>query len=136
MPAPSRSLLPAATAVIAALVAGGLSSVVGTMLHAQLSYAGDVPVPWGAVLALVFTGSMLVLAAAYSERLWAAALGGVTAYVLTAWTALDTRNRLIVSWANAEQLPGPALAGALWMYGIVAATVVALFIAARVLRRR
>lgn len=139
MPAPSASrqkVLATATALIAALAAGGLAAVVGTLLHAHLAYAGDTPVPWGAVAALVFAGSVFTAAAVYAERVWAAAAAGITAYTLVAWVSMDERNRMIVSWANRELLPGPSLAGALWLYGIVAATVVALLVSARTLRSR
>lgn len=138
MPAPSEARtgsLATATAVIAALVAGGLAAVVGTLLHAQLHYAGDTPLPWGALLALVFAGSLFTAAGIYAERVWAAALAGIAAYALVAWVSLDERNRLILSWANHEALPGPALAGVVWMYGIVAATVLALLVCARAMSK-
>lgn len=139
MPAPSESRhksLATATAVLAAFVAGALSAVVGTLLHAHVFYAGETPLPWGAVLALVFAGSLFTVAGIYAERVWATALAGITSYGLVAWASLDERNRLLVSWANHEALPGPALAGAVWMYGIAAATVVALLVCARAMRTR
>ena len=44
--------------VLAALAAGALAAVVGTILHASMAYAGDTPIPWGAALALLFTGAL------------------------------------------------------------------------------
>jgi hypothetical protein len=131
-----RKALAGATGILAALVAGMLAALFGTLLHGQVAYAGTAPLPWGAVLALLLAASLAVIAGLYTERLWATALAGILTYVLVGWASLDAHNHLIVSWANHEALPGPALAGAVWMYGIVASTLFALGFTARTLRHR
>lgn len=121
---------------IAAAVAGLLAALIGTMLHGQILYLGDTPVTWGAVAALVLAIAFFTLAATYSERLWAAALAGTLTYGVVALVSFDSINWLIVPWSNREFMFGPALAGSLWTFGLVAATIVALFISAAALRRR
>ncbi|WP_102157451.1 hypothetical protein [Zhihengliuella halotolerans] len=121
---------------IAAVVAGLLTALLGTMLHGQILYLGDTPVTWGAVAALVLATAFFTLAATYSERLWAAALAGTLAYGVVALISFDSVNWLIVPWSNREHMFGPALAGSLWTFGLVAATIVALFLSAAALRRR
>ncbi|WP_417216245.1 hypothetical protein [Arthrobacter sp.] len=139
MPAPNTSgkrVAPLLVGTLVAIVTGVLAAVFGTILQAQISYAGDTPLPWGAVLALVLAGSLAVVAGLYSERVWATAACGVLTYGLVAWTGLDVHNHLLIGWSNHETLPGPALAGAMWTYGIAVSTIVALFITAGGLRSR
>ncbi|GAA3697241.1 hypothetical protein GCM10022377_07660 [Zhihengliuella alba] len=122
------------SAIVCSVIAALLAAVLGTLLHAQILYVQDLPVPWGAVAALVLAGAAAVVAATYSGRLWAAALTGALTYGVVALVTFDTDNWFIVSWAQHHAMPGPALAGALWVYGLVASTVAALLIAARALR--
>lgn len=139
MPAPSSTghrVVPVVVGILVAIVAGVLAAVFGTILQAQIFYAGQTALPWGAVLALVLAGSLAVVAGLYSERIWATAACGVVTYVLVAWTGLDVHNHLLIAWSNRETLPGPALAGTLWTYGIAASTLVALVITAGGLRSR
>ncbi|GER21787.1 hypothetical protein NCCP1664_02840 [Zafaria cholistanensis] len=139
MPAPDATrdkVLAAVTGTVSALVAGLLAAVVGTLVHGHVLYAGEIPLPWGALVALGFAGAVMVLAGLFAEKLWATALAGVVAYGVVALSSTDTRNHMIVDWSNHAVLPGPAWAGAVWTYGLVAATLVALVIAARALPRR
>ena len=138
MPAPdtgTRRGLATAHGILSALVAGVLAAVVGTLLHAHILYVGDTPLPLGSVLALVFAGALFTVAGLFSEKLWAAGVAGIAAYALVAWFSTDPNNRLLVSWDNHELLPGPALAGAVWTYGLVAATVAALLLTVRAQRK-
>lgn len=133
MPAPdktARRFTPVITGTLVAIVTGVLAAVFGTLLHGQIQYVGDTPLPWGAVLALLLAGSLAAVAGLYAERVWAAAVCGLITYGLVAWTSLDTNNHLLIGWASHETLPGPALAAVLWTYGIAASTVVALLITA------
>lgn len=121
---------------ISAVVAGLLTALIGTVLHGQILYMGDTPVTWGAVAALVLATGFFTLAATYSEKIWAAALAGTLAYGIVALVSFDSENWLIVPWSGREFMFGPALAGSVWTFGLVAATIVALFVSAGVLRRR
>lgn len=139
MRAPSQSgsrVAPVVVGTLVALVTGVLAAVFGTILQSQVAYVGDIPLPWGAVLALVMAGSLAVVAGLYSERIWAAAASGVITYALVAWTGLDVHNHMLIGWSNHEALPGPALAGTLWTYGIAVTTIVALLVTAGGMRVR
>lgn len=139
MPAPDKTahrFTPVITGTLVALVAGVLAAVFGTLLQGQIYYAGDTAVPWGAVLALILAGSLSVIAGLYAERIWAAAVSGLITYALVAWTSLDSHNHLLIGWSSHGTLPGPALAAALWTYGIAASTVIALIVTAGGLRSR
>ncbi|MDN5754791.1 MAG: hypothetical protein ACTHWW_02165 [Arthrobacter sp.] len=139
MPAPdqrTRRLTPVITGTLVAIVTGVLAAVFGTLLQGQIHYLGDTPLPWGAVLALLLAGSFATVAGLYVEKVWVAGLCGLITYGLVAWTALDTHNHLLIGWSSHDTLPGPALAAALWTYGIVVSTVVALLVTAGGLRTR
>lgn len=129
-------VIPVLTGTLAAILAGVLAAVFGTVLQGHVAYAGETPLPWGAVLALVMAGSLAAIAGLYTERIWAAALAGIVTYALVAWTSVDTHNRLLIGWSNFGALPGPALAGTVWTYGIAASTIVALLVTAGGLRTR
>ncbi|WP_372698001.1 hypothetical protein [Arthrobacter sp. JSM 101049] len=139
MPAPSNSgnrAIPVVVGTLVAIVTGVLAAVFGTILQAQVTYVGETPLPWGAVLALIMAGALAVVAGLYTERIWAAAACGVVTYALVAWTGLDVHNHLLIGWSNHDALPGPSLAGTLWTYGIAASTIVALLVTAGGLRAR
>ena len=120
---------------LAALAAGALAAVVGTILHASLGYAGDIPIPWGAVLALLLTGALTYWVGLLRGKLWVSALTGLATYVFVALISTDTNNQMIVSTQYFKMLPGPALAGGMWVYGIIVPVVVAILLVSRQLRR-
>lgn len=120
--------------VLVALAAGALAAVVGTILHASVAYAGDTPIPWGSVLALLLTGALSYWTAMRRGKLWVGALAGLSTYVMVAFISADAHNQMIVSAQYFEVLPGPALAGTIWVYGIIVPVVVAIALASRHLR--
>lgn len=120
--------------VLAAFAAGALAAVVGTVLHASMAYVGDVPIPWGAVLALILTGALTYWVAVVRGKLWVSALAGLSTYVIVALFTLDGNNQLIVSTQFFSALPGPALAGGLWVYGMIIPVIVAILLASKTLR--
>lgn len=122
-----------ATGIACALGAGVLAAVPGTILHAQLSYAGDTPLPWGALLALALAASLMVWVGSWTRKIWVTAISGVVTYVLVALFSVDENNQMIVGSSYLDVLPGPALAGTIWLYGIVVATIIALLIVSRTL---
>ncbi|WP_411730991.1 hypothetical protein [Paeniglutamicibacter sp.] len=119
---------------MAALAAGALAAVVGTILHASISYVGDVPIPWGAALALLLTGALTYWVGLLRGKLWVSALGGLATYVFVALISTDANNQMIVSTQFFKVLPGPALAGGMWVYGIIVPVIVAILLASRQLR--
>ncbi|MFJ6417405.1 hypothetical protein [Paeniglutamicibacter sp. NPDC091659] len=122
--------------VLAALAAGALAAVVGTILHASVGYAGDAPIPWGAALALLLTAALSYWTGMLRGKLWVSALTGLSTYVLVALFSADAHNQMIVSAQYLDVLPGPALAGTIWVYGIIVPVVVAVFMVSRHLRAR
>ena len=120
--------------VLAAFAAGALAAVVGTILHASISYVGDVPIPWGAVLALLLTGALTYWVGLLRGKLWVSALSGLATYVFVALISTDANNQMIVSTQFFKVLPGPALAGGIWVYGIIVPVIVAILLASRQLR--
>ncbi|GAA4371912.1 hypothetical protein [Paeniglutamicibacter cryotolerans] len=122
-----------AIGILCALGAAVLAAVPGTILQAQLSYAGNVPLPWGALLALALAGSLMVWTGTWTKKIWVTALAGISTYVLVALFSTNSNNQLIVGSSYFDVIPGPALAGTIWVYGIVVATVVALLIVSRTL---
>ncbi|MEV4901713.1 hypothetical protein AB0K08_10275 [Citricoccus sp. NPDC055426] len=118
--------------------------LLGTVLHLNFAWIGGTStaegawiLPWGAVLALLLTGSAQLWWTLRSSVPWA---GGVlaisaftTAMVLGNWPGLDT---LAVA-ANEYTLtvvPGPAIAGTVWIWGIPVVAVVAMLVAQPLLR--
>lgn len=139
MPGQSPNKAPGLTAstlgsVLAALAAGALAAVVGTILHASLGYAGDVPIPWGAAVALLLTGALVYWVGLLRGKLWVSALAGLATYVFVALISTDTNNHMIVSTQFFKMLPGPALAGGMWVYGIIVPVIVAILLVSRQLR--
>lgn len=139
MPGPRPNQAPGAGpsaigSALAALAAGALAAVVGTILHASLAYVGDVPVPWGAALALLLTGTLTYWVGLARGRLWVSALAGLATYVFVALISIDQHNQMIVSTQLFKVLPGPALAGGIWVYGTIVPVIVAILLASRQLR--
>ncbi len=139
MPGPRPNKAPGAGAasllsVLAALAAGALAAVIGTILHASVSYAGDVPLPWGAILALVLTGALTYWVGLLRGKLWVSALTGLLTYVFVALISLDQQNQMIVSTQLFKVLPGPALAGGIWVYGIIVPVIAAILLVSKQLR--
>ena len=133
---PAGSVAATLVSVLVALAAGALAAVVGTILHATIAYVGDTPIPWGAVLALVFTGALSYWVGMWRTKLWVSALAGLATYVLVAFFSADAHNQLIVSAQYFQVLPGPALAGTIWVYGIILPVIVAIFLVSRHVRGR
>ncbi|WP_146111787.1 hypothetical protein [Arthrobacter sp. MYb227] len=133
---PAGSVAATLVSVLVALAAGVLAAVVGTILHATIAYVGDTPLPWGAVLALILTGALSYWVGMWRAKLWVSALAGLATYVLVALFSADSHNQMIVSAQYLQMLPGPALAGIIWVYGIIVPVVVAIFLVSRHLRVR
>lgn len=118
-------------AVVAALAAG----LFGTGIHASLSYAGDVPIPWGVGLAWLLLGLLVYWAAVASGKLWAGAVAFIGCYVTVGLISYLGHDQLVLSAGYFKFLPGPTIASLLWMYGMVIPAVIALMTGLRVLRK-
>lgn len=115
-------------------VAAGLF---GTSIHASITYVGnDIPLVWGVGLAWLLLGVLVYWAAVSSSKLWAGALGFIGCYVTVGLISYVGNDQLILGMQYYRFLPGPTLASALWMYGMVIPSVIALLCALRVLRKQ
>ncbi|MFC4370786.1 hypothetical protein [Citricoccus nitrophenolicus] len=130
-------------AVVAVLVGAGVG-LLGTVLHLNFSWIGGTStaegawvLPWGAVLALLLTGSAQLWWTLRSSVVWTGGVVAIaaftTAMVLGNWPGLDT-------WAVAaneytlQVLPGPAIAGTVWIWGIPVVAILTMLLAQPLLR--
>ncbi|OMH23407.1 hypothetical protein BKD30_12795 [Tersicoccus phoenicis] len=127
-PRPARWL-----AGVAAVVVGLLVCWLGTVLHGHVGYAGTTPLPWGALLAVVLCASAATAVGLWTRAVWAAAVTGAVAFTGNWLLAGGGSVPLIVT--QTARPTGVALAGNVWLYGAGVATVVAVLLTARGLRR-
>ncbi|NUL46773.1 hypothetical protein F7P69_16430 [Cellulosimicrobium funkei] len=130
-------------AVVAVLVGAGVG-LLGTVLHLNFSWIGGTStaegawvLPWGAVLALLLSGSAQLWWTLRSSVPWAGGVVAIaaftTAMVLGNWPGLDT-------WAVAANeytlavVPGPAIAGTVWIWGIPVVAILTMLLAQPLLR--
>ena len=118
--------------VLGALAAG----VLGTSLHAQVLYAGETPLPLGAVGALVFSAATAVFAGLWARSVAVSAATGVLTYVLLGAFSLDMFSGPLIVTGTSSGLDLPVLtSGLIWLFGQSLATVAAVLVTAVVLRR-
>ena len=118
--------------VLGALAAG----VLGTSLHAQVLYAGDTPLPLGAIGALVFSAAVAVFAGLWARSVAVSAATGVLTYVLLGAFSLDVFSGPLIVTGSSAGLDLPVVtAGLIWLFGQSLATVAAVLVTAVVLRR-
>ncbi|MBD7995281.1 hypothetical protein H9639_08235 [Arthrobacter sp. Sa2CUA1] len=120
-----------------AVVLGAVAAaVLGTSLHAQTIFAGETALPLGAAGALVFSAAAAVLAGLWARSILVSALTGALTYVLLGFFTLDVFGGPLIVTGTVSDLNLPVTtAGLIWIYGQAAATVAAVLITARVLRR-
>jgi heme A synthase len=101
----------------AALSAALFAALAGTALHRQELPATGAALPLGAVAALLLLASLQLFLGAAFRTLIPTAVCGAGCYVLAGWwSGMEPGKRLIAG----------DLAGMIWVYGIVAVTVVML----------
>ncbi|MEV7647883.1 hypothetical protein [Arthrobacter sp. NPDC089319] len=121
------------TAVFGAVV----TAVAGTALHSQILYAEHASYPWGAAAALLFALAVMVWAGLKTRNVLMAGLTGVLAYVLVGLMALapGTEALIVTGTSAAVELP-IAVAGRIWMIGLVPATLAAMLVCIWALKPR
>jgi len=118
--------------VLGALAAG----ILGTSLHAQVLYAGDTPLPLGAVGALLFSAATAVFAGLWARSVAVSAATGVLTYVLLGAFSLDMFSGPLIVTGTSSGLDLPVVtSGLIWLFGQSLATVAAVLVTAVVLRR-
>ncbi|MHA7143183.1 hypothetical protein ACX80U_00565 [Arthrobacter sp. TmT3-37] len=119
-------------AVVGAVVAGITAAVFGTLLHAHVLFVAGTALPVGAVAALALAGSLFLLSGLWARSVAMTAVAGVVAYGVVA--LLSTSSKTLILTGSSEVAPGTAAAGNLWLFGVLAMTLVAVTLGAVVLR--
>ncbi|MHA7191742.1 hypothetical protein ACX80N_15770 [Arthrobacter sp. MDT2-16] len=120
------------TAVLGSTMAGGIAAVFGTVLHGQLVHLGPTALPVGALAALVLAGSLFLLCGLWARNVILTAVAGAVAYGIVA--LLSTSSKTLILTGSSEAAPGTALAGNLWLFGVLAVTLAAVVTGSVLLR--
>ncbi|WDF32497.1 hypothetical protein PTW37_11570 [Arthrobacter agilis] len=121
-------------AVLAAVAAGVVAAVFGTVLHGQLLYVRGTALPVGALGALVLSASLFLLCGLWARNVMLSAVAGAVAYGVVAM--LSTSSKTLILTGTSEVSPGTALAGNLWLFGVLVVTLAAVVGGAVLLRPR
>ncbi|HJX77762.1 hypothetical protein [Glutamicibacter sp.] len=124
------------SALVRGLVAAVVSGLLGTAIHASLSYAGDIPLVWGVLVAWLLLGLLVYWSVVASGKLWPGAVGFIGCYLVVGSISYFGNDTMILPLQYLQYLPGPTIASLLWMYGMIVPAVISLFMALRVLRKR
>ncbi|OUM39899.1 hypothetical protein B8W73_15865 [Arthrobacter agilis] len=108
-----------------------MAAVFGTLLHGHLVFVGGVPLPVGALGALVLAGSLFLLCGLWARNVVLTAVAGAVAYGGVA--LLSTSSKTLILTGSSVTAPGSALAGNLWLFGVLAVTLAAVAVGAGVL---
>ncbi|MHA7210875.1 hypothetical protein [Arthrobacter sp. MDT1-65] len=119
-------------AVLGATGAGVAAAVFGTLLHAQLVYLGGTALPVGALAALVLAGSLFLLSGLWARSIILTAVAGAVAYGVVA--LLSTSSKTLILTGASDAAPGTALAGNLWLFGVLVVTLAAVVLGSVLLR--
>lgn len=112
---------------------GGIAAaVLGTLLHAHLLRVGGAVLPMGAVAALVLAGCLFLLCGLWARNIIMTAVAGAVAYGVVA--LLSTSSKTLILTGSSDAAPVTALAGNLWLFGVLVMTLGAVVLAAVVLR--
>jgi hypothetical protein len=118
-------------AVVGAGGAGTVAAVFGTLLHGHLAFVGGVPLPVGALAALVLAGSLFLLCGLWARNVVLTAVAGAVAYGVVA--LLSTSSKTLILTGSSPTAPGSAFAGNVWLFGVLAVTLAAVAVCAVVL---
>ncbi|MFC7400708.1 hypothetical protein [Citricoccus sp. GCM10030269] len=113
--------------VVISVLLGAAVGILGTVLHLHVVWVGPVVLPWGSVLALLLVGSAQLWWSLRSSLAWT---GGVlaiaaftTALALGNLTGMESFSVALNEY-TLEAVPGAAIAGAVWAWGIPVVAVV------------
>ncbi|WP_434993571.1 hypothetical protein, partial [Arthrobacter sp. Ld5] len=120
-------------AVVGAVAAGIVAGLVGTALHGHLLFLGGVALPAGALAALLLAGSLFLLCGLWARNVMMTAVAGAIAYGVVAM--LSRSEKTLILTGSSTAAPGTALAGNLWLFGVLGVTLAAVVQCAVVLRR-
>jgi hypothetical protein len=123
--------------MVVSVLLGAAVGILGTVLHLNFAWAGTVVLPWGAVLALLLVGSAQLWWTLRSSLAWTGGVVAIaaftTAMAMGNWPGLDA----FAVGANEYTLsvvPGPAIAGMVWIWGIPVVAIITMLVAQPLLR--
>ncbi|MEG9248907.1 hypothetical protein V6S67_12530 [Arthrobacter sp. Soc17.1.1.1] len=119
-------------AVVAAAASGIVAAVFGTVLHGQVVHVGSTGLPVGAAAALVLAGSLFLLCGLWARSIIMSAVAGAVAYGAVA--LLSTSSKTLILTGTSDAAPGTALAGNLWLFGVLVVTLAAVVAGSILLR--
>ena len=130
-------IMPAWRAALGAVLIGAGVGVLGTVLHTHFAWLGEAVLPWGAVLALVLAASAQLWWTLRSSVAWAGGVSAIVAFTtalgLSAWPGLDTFAVALTEY-TLRVVPGPAISGAVWLWGLPVVAVLTMLVAQPLLR--
>ncbi len=129
---PAASAPGRAAAVVAAVASGIVAAVFGTVLHGHVVHVGSTGIPVGAVAALVLAGSLFLLCGLWARSIIMTAVAGAVAY--SAVALLSTSSKTLILTGTSDAAPGTALAGNLWLFGVLVVTLAAVVAGSILLR--
>ncbi|MFC0248013.1 hypothetical protein ACFFIO_05805 [Citricoccus parietis] len=129
--------------LVAVLIGAGVG-ILGTVLHLHFSWIGGTTteegawvLPWGAVLALLLVASAQLWWTLRSSLAWTGGVVAIaaftTAMVMGNWPGLDTFAVAANDYTFAV-VPGPAIAGTVWVWGLPAVAIITMLLAQPLLR--
>ncbi|MGV0110364.1 MULTISPECIES: hypothetical protein [unclassified Arthrobacter] len=118
--------------ILGSVAAGVVAAVFGTLLHGQLLYVGSAAIPIGALGALVLAASLFLLSGLWARTVIQTAVAGAVAYGVVA--LISTSPKTLILTGASESAPGTALAGNLWLFGVLVVTLGAVVVGSIVLR--
>ncbi|MHA7241162.1 hypothetical protein [Arthrobacter sp. TMS1-12-1] len=121
-------------AVLGAVAAGVAAGVFGTALHAHLLFVGGIALPVGALAALLLAGSLFLLSGLWARNVLMTAVAGAVAYGVVAM--LSRSGKTLIVTGSSTAAPGTAIAGNLWLFGVLVVTLAAVVRGVVVLRPR
>lgn len=120
--------------MLGTVAAGCIVGVLGTFLHGHLLIVDGVQLPLGAVAALLLAGSLLLYCGLWARSIIMTALAGAVAYAVVALLSMSAKTLILTG--SSEAAPMVAFAGNLWLFGVLAMTLVAVAVGAVVLQPR
>ncbi|WP_104166053.1 hypothetical protein [Arthrobacter sp. SX1312] len=133
-PVPSPDTPRRGAAIAGAVAAGVAAGVFGTALHAHMLFVGGAALPVGAAAALVLAGSLFLLCGLWARNVMMTAVAGAVAYGIVG--LLSRSSKTLIVTGSSTVAPGTALAGNLWLFGVLVVTLAAVVRAVAVLRPR
>lgn len=118
--------------ILGSVAAGVVAAVFGTLLHGQLLYVGSAAIPIGALGALVLAASLFLLSGLWARTVIQTAVAGAVAYGVVA--LISTSPKTLILTGASESAPGTALAGNLWLFGVLVVTLGTVVVGSIVLR--